>query len=250
MSYNHGPKIVTNGLICYLDSTNTKSYPGSGTTWYDLTKNGNHGTITSGEFATEGAIGYLRNSGNTSNFFYISLADSTSISASFSVPIGGWTIEEIIWTNSVTYPEADAGGVASVAAYGGSAPGFDWNHGITNTDFKFGQANNSGGSYSDAVSFSVGSPYNSLNAWRVRTMTWNRTNNSNSLYVNGVYINSVSTPNSANTSVYDGGGIVFGTLYGWKHYGRRAGIKIYNRVLSADEIKRNHNVAKTKFGLS
>lgn len=28
MSYKNGPKVVTDGLIAYLDAGNTKSYPG------------------------------------------------------------------------------------------------------------------------------------------------------------------------------------------------------------------------------
>jgi hypothetical protein len=36
MSYANGPRIVTDGLVCCLDAANRKSYPGSGTTWYDL----------------------------------------------------------------------------------------------------------------------------------------------------------------------------------------------------------------------
>lgn len=249
MSHNHGPKSITNGLICYLDAANSKSYPGSGTTWYDLTKNGNHGTINLGEFVSAGAGSYLRNTSNISDFFYITIANSTSINNAFSVITDGWTIEEIIWTNSVTYPEADAGGVGSTPAYGGGATGFDWNHGTANTSFRFAQSSNSGGSYEDDVTFSVGSPYNSLNAWRVRTMVWNRGSNLNLLYINGAYINSASTPNTAGTSIYDGDGITFGTLYGWKHYGRRAGIKIYNRILSSAEILRNYTATKNRFGL-
>jgi hypothetical protein len=80
-------------------------------------------------------------------------------------------------------------------------------------------------------------------------MIWNRGANSNLLYINGTYINSASTANTAGTSIYDGDGITFGTLYGWKHYGRRAGIKIYNRVLSSDEILRNYNATRNRFGL-
>ena len=38
--------ITTNGLVLYLDAANTKSYPGSGTTWIDLTTNRNNGTLT------------------------------------------------------------------------------------------------------------------------------------------------------------------------------------------------------------
>jgi len=33
-------------LVLYLDAGNTNSYPGTGTTWFDLTENQNNGTIT------------------------------------------------------------------------------------------------------------------------------------------------------------------------------------------------------------
>ena len=250
MSTRGNPYIISdNSLILSFDAANTRSYPGSGTTWYDISGNGNNGTINLGEFVSSDG-GYLRNTGNTSDFFYITVSDSTSINACFNVTSGGWTIEEIIWTNSVTYPEADAGGVGSVPAYGSGATGFDWNHGITNTSFRFGQSSNSGGGYEDDGTFSVGSPYDSLNAWRIRTMVWNRTANSNSLYINGTYINAVSTPNTAGTSVYNGDGITFGTLYGWKHYGRRAAIRIYKRVLTSSEILLNYNASKRRYGLT
>ena len=40
-----GPEIVEDGLVLALDAGNTKSYPGSGTTWTDLSGNGNNGTF-------------------------------------------------------------------------------------------------------------------------------------------------------------------------------------------------------------
>lgn len=40
--------IVTSGLIVHLDASNPSSYPGSGTTWTDLTGTGNNGTLTGG----------------------------------------------------------------------------------------------------------------------------------------------------------------------------------------------------------
>jgi hypothetical protein len=40
-----GPNIVTDGLVLYLDAANEKSYPGSGATWVDLTKNNNNATL-------------------------------------------------------------------------------------------------------------------------------------------------------------------------------------------------------------
>ena len=40
--------IVTDGLKLWLDASNPASYPGSGTTWYDLSGNGNNGTMIGG----------------------------------------------------------------------------------------------------------------------------------------------------------------------------------------------------------
>lgn len=41
-----GPEIADSGLILALDAGNTKSYPGSGSTWYDLSGKGNDHTVT------------------------------------------------------------------------------------------------------------------------------------------------------------------------------------------------------------
>jgi hypothetical protein len=37
--------IVTSGLVLSLDAGNPSSYSGSGTTWFDLSGNGNNGTL-------------------------------------------------------------------------------------------------------------------------------------------------------------------------------------------------------------
>jgi hypothetical protein len=48
--------IVTNGLVLYLDG---KQYPGSGTTWTDLSGNGNNGTLVNGVGYNSGNLGSL-----------------------------------------------------------------------------------------------------------------------------------------------------------------------------------------------
>ena len=45
MSSSSGPDIITNGLILSLDAADRKSYPGSGTTWFDRSGRGNNATL-------------------------------------------------------------------------------------------------------------------------------------------------------------------------------------------------------------
>jgi hypothetical protein len=53
--------IILDGLVLHLDAGNSQSYPGSGTTWADLSGNGNNGTLTNGptfSSANKGAIAF------------------------------------------------------------------------------------------------------------------------------------------------------------------------------------------------
>jgi hypothetical protein len=46
MGVTYNTSIVRNGLVLHLDAANKKSYPGSGTTWTDLSGNGNNLTLS------------------------------------------------------------------------------------------------------------------------------------------------------------------------------------------------------------
>ena len=46
MGFYDGPKIVTDGLVLALNAADRNSYPGSGTTWYDISGNSNNGTMS------------------------------------------------------------------------------------------------------------------------------------------------------------------------------------------------------------
>ena len=48
MGLSYNPTIVPDGLIYYLDAANTRTYPGTGNTWYDLSGFGNNGTLNNG----------------------------------------------------------------------------------------------------------------------------------------------------------------------------------------------------------
>ena len=46
MGIAYNTNVVRNGLVLYLDAANKKSYPGTGTVWYDLSGNGKNSTLT------------------------------------------------------------------------------------------------------------------------------------------------------------------------------------------------------------
>jgi len=80
MSTIGGPNIVDSGLVLELDAGNTKSYPGTGTTWFDKSGNAYNGTLTNGPTFNTGSLGslvfdgvddYVNNIGTTSTFSFI-----------------------------------------------------------------------------------------------------------------------------------------------------------------------------------
>jgi len=80
MAFHYSPKTVTDGLVLLLDVGNPKSYPGSGTTWYDLSGNGNDGTITNATFSTAGGGSMTFNgSGDYVSMGDVELLDFTDI---------------------------------------------------------------------------------------------------------------------------------------------------------------------------
>jgi hypothetical protein len=54
MSYHNNPRIVTDGLTLCLDANAKRSYPGTGTTWFDLTPNQQNGSLSGLTFNSSG----------------------------------------------------------------------------------------------------------------------------------------------------------------------------------------------------
>ena len=52
MALIHSPNIVTDDLQLCWDAANTKSYPGSGTTWTDISGKSHNGTVNGATFST------------------------------------------------------------------------------------------------------------------------------------------------------------------------------------------------------
>lgn len=63
MAVNTTTKLVTSGLVVALDAGNPKSYPGTGSTWYDLSGNGYNFTIDPSAWASTGSTPYMNFNG-------------------------------------------------------------------------------------------------------------------------------------------------------------------------------------------
>jgi len=243
--------IVTDGLIMYLDGGIVSSYPKSGGIWYDISGNGNNASIGVANFSN-GVFESITYPGYADRLEFFT-PNSTSLNNTLSVTTGGWTIQEWVRIDDATYPETIAGTVASGGAYRDTATGFDWNHGeMSMSRFEMGASSaliNDNNSYDAIGAITIPSPYNTFGVWYCRHLYWDRDNNQMGLYYNEAHMGSISMGVLDGYSVYDGGGISWGQLYGWRHEGARSSIKIWNRVLSSDEISQNYNAQKGRFEL-
>ena len=65
MATNYNPRIVTDGLVLALDAGNVKSYPGSGTTWFDLSGKEHNFTATTISTASDATAGTVYDHDNS-----------------------------------------------------------------------------------------------------------------------------------------------------------------------------------------
>jgi hypothetical protein len=81
MAVYAGPDIVENGLVLHLDAANPRSYPGTGTGWFDLSGLGNNGTLINGVSYNTSNNGIFTFD-NTDD--YVSLPNDLGYTTSFS----------------------------------------------------------------------------------------------------------------------------------------------------------------------
>ena len=102
MSIGYGPKVVTDGLVLALDAADISSYPGSGTTWSDLSGNGYNAIQTGSRVSynsTESAWEFTGTTTTTTDGIYITGLNYVTGS---SDAISNLTIESWIKCNSGT----------------------------------------------------------------------------------------------------------------------------------------------------
>ena len=221
-----GSSIVTAGLVVNLDAGNPASYPGSGTTWTDLSGNGNNGTLVNGPtFSSDNGGSIVFDGSNDYANIPIPLATSYS-----TVTIQGF----IKW----------------ISFNGGMFLGFStydvWTSGNT-LGYNNGLSNVIGINAATVTSLGL------LGNYKQYTFIMNSSGllSTNKIYINGA-LQSISAVVGADGNIpglatnlrlasWNNGG-----FHGNVQYGN---LNIYNRALSDQEILQNYNAQKSRFGL-
>jgi hypothetical protein len=223
MAIVYNTSIVRDGLVVYLDAANPKSYPGTGTTVFDM-KNGINGTLINGVSFNSINKGYFSFDGLDD---YINLGDNTLLNNTLNGSTN-WTI--CYWCNPLTDGRIlDRGNV-------GQDP-----TGSLELNARSIFRNNASGSSSILSTNIINTGWNYVCLTRNSSLliSW---------YLNGIFSNSTQASES-----FDGSGI-------WK-IGRRAAnltsiysgnlsiISIYNKVLTIDEVKENFEATRGRYGI-
>lgn len=226
MAIAYNTSSATDGLVFYLDATNIKSYPGSGTTWSDISGNGNNFTIF-GSPTYSSTNGWTLDNGATSKYM---------IKNPIAMPTSALSYE--VWCRTTV-------GSTAILSYASSAADNDF--------LLFAPENLS--LYVGVTA--VGSGINITDGnWRQIVRTSNRVSGDERLYINGSL--SYNTTLGAGTLVTTNGSFVIGqeqdsvggTFDPNQAFGGNIAIvKLYRKVLTATEVAQNFEASRGRFGI-
>lgn len=237
MGINYNPQISLNGLVLCLDAANRKSYSGIGTVWTDLSGNGNTGTLVNGPTYSSANGGSLVFDGSNQ---YVNIGTQSIIGSGtspFSV--------EVWFYNTKNFTAGQAMHIIDIKQ---------------DTQFFTALVNVSGTFYTWSTfrgQTQWATPLTQsdyVNKWICWTVVYNGGNKSTaSSFI--TYTNAVQLP-TGSVSFGAAGGASTITQFGSDgdgaapySQGKYASVKIYNRALSASEIKQNYNATKSRYGL-
>lgn len=220
------PPLVTNGLVLNLDAGNSASYPGTGTTWTDLSGNGNHGTLFN-------SPAYSATNGGSLSFD----VSSKYVSITPSLLPTGTTDRTIIAF------------VKTPTSMGGYQHIIHWGSTSNNQAFGLAFVNNQ-------ISTHIWGPYPTQGGVNVSTATnycfattYSNTGTLHKFWINGVS-QGLGVSYSINTGTTDARvGMRITGSEGWGPSGQIYQVLVYNRVLSDAEIQQVFNVQRGRFGL-
>jgi hypothetical protein len=225
-----GPEINESGLVLALDAGNTKSYPGSGTTWTDLSGNSNTGTLVNSP---------TYNSANGGSLVFNGTNDKVTLTpgSQFAYGTGDFAVEGWFYCTT-TLPSFGS----TLFSQTVSGTNYFWVvAGIGNViNFYFGT---SGGG--TAILSSTSWNYNTWNHFTVSRI-------SGSVIV---YLNTVGgTPTACNQ---DFNNITYVPTIGQYTHdnnngfgGRISALRVYRgKGLTAAEVSQNYNATRGRYGL-
>ena len=224
--------VVQDGLVLNLDAGASTSYPGSGTSWSDLSGNGNTGTLTNGP---------TYSSDDGGSIVFDSVNDYASVSSSASIPYGASARTISIWfyTNSTSW----ASNVNTLFFYGagsiGQAFGIDMDVYPKMEVFTWGGAGRD-------ITFDT--TYSQV-GWKNICVTYNGSTTI-LIYENGVFTQTSTLSDTCNTlssNVYIG---AINPSDNHPYYdGNIAQVSIYNSALTAAEIQHNFSALRGRYGI-
>lgn len=236
MAFQYSPKIVTDGLVLYLDAANTKSFVSGSTLWNDLTVNSNVGLLTNGPVYSGTSGGGIVFDG-TNDLVYLPFVLNTSTN---------FTIEVVAKCNNMISTPSPQNRQTIWSFTSGTSQGYQlldleiWNDGVTS----FNGDNN-------LYTTSLGINFSPVGSNNVNIYTLSKSGTSQSWYINGAFKSSV-------TQIYTGlsqyfklgsrGSGAGGVSQPWN--GAFYSTKIYNRALTVAEVLQNYNSLKSRFGLT
>jgi len=238
-----GPNLIINGLVSMWDVASPESSPGSGTVWTDLIGN-NDGTLTNGPITAEGINKGIISFDGTDD--YIDLDDTA-----------GWrplsTFTWSIWFYVDSIPVAGGLDSYSLIATGGGCGDPPYNtelhipYGSLNSSPKSVSAASEVGSANAEVTSEVGSIV--AGKWFQAVYVYNDSGYDR-LFLDGILKSSVSNIGASvqdNTFRIGSGGFCWGANY---FSGKISNTYVYNRALTAAEIKQNYNATKGRFSIT
>lgn len=237
MAIFRGPRTVTHGLTLLLDSNNPKSYPGSGSTWYDLSGNGNNGTLYNFTGPSAGSTsGYDSNTGYM--MFDRHVGSSNSAANNYVGVPNSTSLDEVLVTNGMTISfwfRMDSYACTALTKWNGSWEIYYCPNLVWRTQGTGGSDANSGISYT-------------VHEDTFHHITATHSGTERKFYINGeLEMTNSNTVTSQNTSNAIGIGAYHGGNYSIQ--GALPFYSLYNRVLSAAEVEQNFNATRSRFGI-
>jgi hypothetical protein len=224
MAPNYGPKIPKNELSLLFDPGNSKSYPGTGSTIFDLSGNGNHGVLGGAPTFTSGYISY---DGTDDQITVTSNQDSLNFANEQTIII--WMYHTFTSGRRNPYDQA----------YGGYGT---WTHeqGI-NINYYYGNAGTNNVPYTSRTSTTT-----PTSLWQMMSIT--RSNTTVNWYRNGVLSNTAANAYGV-TLTTTNANIQFGNGYAGRWIGNMGPMLLYKRDINAGEMMQIYSAYKGRYGL-